>query len=418
MTHRLRLTGLLAALLCIATLVSAQTCPTSSALKALTSQVRSTTSSARIAAFADSIDALAPSLCPPPAPPPPPPPPPAPALTFAASCSGLACTLVATPGFSSYAWTWGDGRSETHPSNTVKNTWAKAGTYMVSLTAGVAKASSPLALGTPPPPAPTPQPPPPAPVPVPVPPTGSASCSNEPAGMTWSNARDFNAKIENGWLDRGEGNFSIVQDPTAPVSPPNVGQARYPTTLPSGSGPIALTQTLPKGLRTVYVCGWIKISPNWIATSQVTKILFFDIGAGGTGLGRVYTGVRGTPTMGAEIDFQSMGVHDDKTVQRQISWNGTPNMGKSATITRGQWARWEILLTANTPGLYDGTASWWLNGVLVGQYSAIAYSGPNETGSGNNWINVRWNPTWGGAGISPPADQFMWYDYLRISGKP
>ncbi|HEV8197482.1 MAG TPA: hypothetical protein VGP87_12630 [Gemmatimonadales bacterium] len=263
-------------------------------------------------------------------------------------------------------------------------------------------------------------PPPPPAGPLPPPPPPPNQCSNEPSGLTWSNERAFDAKVENGWADRGDRSFSIVVDSSAPHSPPNVGQAKYYVGLPSGSGPIATWINPPPGLRTLYACYWIKMSPNWTATSQATKSIFFHIGTPGS-TGRVYSAIRGTPTMAAEIDFQAMGtrINAPGPTQQQISWNGYPNQNPgSATVTRGQWVKWEILLTANTPGQYDGTAEWWLNGVKVGSYSKIGYSGPAETGSSNTWREVNWNPTWGGGGSTPPQEQYMWFDHIYLSGKP
>ena len=119
--------------------------------------------------------------------------------------------------------------------------------------------------------------------------------------------------------------------------------------------------------------------------------------------------------MGVEIDFQGI----DTSGGHPISWNGYPNQNAgSAVVTRGQWAKWEIVLVANTPGQFDGKADWWLNGVKVGSYSNVGYTRATETGAPNTWHEVNWNPTWGGAGISPPQDQFMWFDHIYLSGKP
>jgi hypothetical protein len=251
----------------------------------------------------------------------------------------------------------------------------------------------------------------------PLPPPPGGLYPNEPAGMVWNNTRSFNAKVENGWGDRGDPAFSIVSDPTAPVSPSNIGQAVYSPGLPSGSGPISTSIVLPAGIRTLYVTYWMKMSPNWTAMSQATKVIFFHIG-GSTGSARVYSALRGTPTMGAEIDFQGMGTTGTGTNQA-ISWNGYPNQNTaSSVVTRGQWVKWEIVLVANTPGQFDGTADWWMNGVRVGHYTGIGFSGATETGVKNVWQAVDWNPTWGGAGVTPPANQYMWMDHFYVSGKP
>lgn len=258
---------------------------------------------------------------------------------------------------------------------------------------------------------------------------------NEPPGMTWWVERGFDAKVEHGWADRGDANFSIAQDPTAPRSPPNVGQAKYPAGMVSGVGPINTWLDLPAGLRTLYVCYAVKISANWVGNDVgVNKMFFIHIGGGqgqgGTPTGRVVVSLRGQPgaaPLSAEIDFQNMGTIDAVTlnpatqkpyVQRAISWNGVPNLGGGAAVVpRALWKKIEIALIANTPGQYDGEAHWWVDGVKVGKYTAIGFSGALETGAFNTWKTVSWNPTYGGLGAPVPADQFMWMDSIYLSGK-
>jgi PKD repeat protein len=77
---------------------------------------------------------------------PPPPPPPVdgpPVASFTWSCVGQQyphqCAFNATAstddvGIVSYKWDWGNGRGETKTLPTVRNTWAAAGTYSVTLT--------------------------------------------------------------------------------------------------------------------------------------------------------------------------------------------------------------------------------------------------------------------------------------------
>jgi subtilisin family serine protease len=62
-----------------------------------------------------------------------------PVARFTVTCPSLQCTFDASAstddaGIASYKWTWGDGRTETRLSATVKNTYAAVGTYNVTLT--------------------------------------------------------------------------------------------------------------------------------------------------------------------------------------------------------------------------------------------------------------------------------------------
>jgi hypothetical protein len=63
----------------------------------------------------------------------------APVARFTATCPTLQCTFDASSstddvGVVTYAWTWGDGRSESHPFPVTKSTFAVPGTYNVKLT--------------------------------------------------------------------------------------------------------------------------------------------------------------------------------------------------------------------------------------------------------------------------------------------
>ncbi|MEP6731647.1 MAG: PKD domain-containing protein [bacterium] len=62
-----------------------------------------------------------------------------PVAAFSASCPTLQCTLDASAstdnvGIVKYAWTWGDGRSESRTTPVVHNTWATAAIYTITLT--------------------------------------------------------------------------------------------------------------------------------------------------------------------------------------------------------------------------------------------------------------------------------------------
>jgi hypothetical protein len=50
----------------------------------------------------------------------------------------------------------------------------------------------------------------------------------------------------------------------------------------------------------------------------------------------------------------------------------------------------------------------------VGSATNIAWVGPGES---DTWETFAWNPIWGGAGGTIPADQYMWMDQYYASGK-
>jgi probable HAF family extracellular repeat protein len=85
----------------------------------------------------------------------------APVASFSVSCPALQCTFDASgssddAGIVKYAWSWGNGRSESHSYPVSKNTYASSGTYSVTLT--VTDAQGLTSSITKPVPVPTPAP--------------------------------------------------------------------------------------------------------------------------------------------------------------------------------------------------------------------------------------------------------------------
>jgi len=145
----------------------------------------------------------------------------------------------------------------------------------------------------------------------------------------------------------------------------------------------------------------VKISSNWVGhNSGVNKQIFVWSDNQPT----VYTTTQGTGSgnLAPEIHLQGTG----GTV------NLPPNVVSNASFTRGVWHRWELLMVSNTAGASNGIATWWIDGVKVGDYNNVRYN------SGSSPFNLfQWSPTWGGMGGSLSADQYMWMDHIYISGK-
>jgi hypothetical protein len=83
-------------------------------------------------------------------------------------------------------------------------------------------------------------------------------------------------------------------------------------------------------------------------------------------------------------------------------------------MSRGQWHRLEYVVVANTPGVRDGQATWWLDGQMLAHYTDIAWV---PAGAPNYWMQLSIDPIWGGVGGTLPADQFLYIDHLYASGK-
>jgi Bacterial Ig-like domain (group 2) len=228
-----------------------------------------------------------------------------------------------------------------------------------------------------------------------------AGGSNEPSGMSVLIDRPFSARGEGGWSDNNSSDLTFVADPTAPFSPGMVGQQRYRPGFTAGNAPAVTGKVFPSAKGTVYVSYWVKLSSNWVGHgSAVNKQLYIW----SNGQPTVYVNARGSGsgTLVPEVRIQGGG----------LNLTMGPNVRPTATFSRGEWHKWELVLTTNSAGVSDGKCDFWLDGVKVGSYTGIRY----HAGAAN-FTTVEWVPIWGGVGGSLSVEQFNWMDHLYISGK-
>lgn len=241
-----------------------------------------------------------------------------------------------------------------------------------------------------------------------APPPGSIS-SNEPAGMTVLTERAFNALNEDGWTNTGSSNYKIAADATAPKSPSNVGQIRFPAGFGSGNAPAVLEKVWSGTQKTLYVSFWVKLSSNWIGNDAgVNKIFHFWIG----GSNRLVLNARGVGTGKLLTEVELQGIKAGGNYDAGTTALFTANLGLSGELVRNQWVHWEAVLIGNSSGTANGSVDWWLNGTKVGHYGGLQF----VSGDGY-WEEMEWSPTYGGAGGVVPADQYQWIDHVYISGK-
>jgi len=231
--------------------------------------------------------------------------------------------------------------------------------------------------------------------------------THEPVGFVeWTN-RSFDTVVSGGWGAQAEnaGPILIVQDSTAPISPPNVGQITYPAGFTGGgyapaqawkSGLLAL------GFRQLYVRFGVKLSANWQShPSGVNKIGF--------------VWMHGQP-----VAYWSA---QDSSLIPEIRIQGTGEGARnlvplSGTLQGGGWHVWETLFQTNTPGQPDGICRWWLDGILVGDYRDVMWAGAGQVNLwGENQDSVSWFPIWGGiSGTTLGQEQQMSMDHFYVSG--
>jgi len=239
-----------------------------------------------------------------------------------------------------------------------------------------------------------------------VPPPLAPSGSNEPAGFTPVADRTFDAVAELGW--GASALVSVVADPTAPKSPPLVGQVTYPAGFGGGYEPAStwLEGADALGYTRLYLSFWVKLSSNWQGhSSGVNKIAFVWLHDNPV----VYFSEQGSGSgpLEAQLRLQNTPVP---------ARNLTPNLA-AVSLTRGEWHRWEVVLVVNTGDQANGEAHWWIDGVKVGEYRDVLYGSSTQPKAWGG-PEISWMPIWGGIGDTVAQTMYMWMDHFYISGRP
>lgn len=334
-----------------------------------------------------------------------------PVASFNVSCLLLVCSFNASTstddtGITQYSWNFGNGTSTTLTVPLTNYTYLIAGTVSVSLTvrdaagltSSVTKSVSMLSGTTT------------------TTTTTASTGSMEPTGFTKlaENPMDCVSGCS-GWYFSG-GATNLVTDASAPRSGGNVVQQNFTSALPGGSSPATIGTGLPQR-QTLYMSMWMKMSSNWVGhPTGVNKVMHFWT----KGANTVVMIVRGTGsgTLTAAFNLQGLaGAYswmDGSTQVTSTEVNLMPNLGAACEVKRGQWHKYETVLTNNTPGVADGRIEYWLDGVKCGDFKNIMIVG---AGQNNKWEEVMWSPTWGGMGGTITDTFSAEMDHIYISGK-
>lgn len=258
-------------------------------------------------------------------------------------------------------------------------------------------------------------------------PSNPGSHPNEPAGFVAFAEHDLSALpgqarglggLKGAWYAIGSNNLGVVTpDLTAPESPPNVFQVRFPKGFPSGSGPVnfggwdAAGKTAGQKSK-IYFSMWLKCVGNDFENQAVgTKMGFFGAAAAISQTAHnTWFFLKGTGTQTIAPNFK---LEEHQSNPNPI--NLPQNVDTRMLMNCGVWHQWEAVMEINTLGVADGVFKWWVDGILI-------MDRPNSTfiysGATNKFFDYVFNPTWGGLGGSKTRDDFWRIDHIYISGVP
>jgi hypothetical protein len=247
-----------------------------------------------------------------------------------------------------------------------------------------------------------------------VPPPPPGANPHEPAGMTvafdeaWNTTPNGRTGSQNWITDNnpnGGGNFTIVTDATAPISPGNVFQVLYPAGKSGGSAPAhayyAETGHLPTNTGMFYTRVQIKLSSNWTDNGNAgTKFFFPRSGKSGEN---------------CYINLTSSGNFRPAWSENGQTWNASDSYYITGTLTKGVWHDMEILLyQGSSATAKDGYAKIWVDGVMRLNQTGLQML-PSGAPLGFSYLFL--DPTYGGGSHPVPADQNFQIDHWYASVK-
>ena len=230
-----------------------------------------------------------------------------------------------------------------------------------------------------------------------MPPPPSSGWTHQPPGFVAWTDWGLEALSGRGWnTNNAHGHATVIADPGAPLSPPGVGQWRYPVGFPGGEAPATMYHALPPSFTEGYVGIWWKPSEPWQGhPSQVNKIYFLLGGACGNLVPVMYGPpggryqLRVAPEWGADWHWL------------------TPNV-KDVAVALGAWHKIELYFKYNTPGNANGIVRWWMDEIAIGDHANLTFPSPGC------FTEFQISPTWGGVGHAKTQTDHFWFDHVYI----
>lgn len=230
--------------------------------------------------------------------------------------------------------------------------------------------------------------------------TGAGTMLAGPSDLAELNEQPWRRLHNNGWqyLRRSSSKDpDIVEDPSAPFSPPHVLRVIFTPDMGRDREPSVHWTALPNA-REVSAAWWIKLSANWSPSPAGGGKMTF-LHAAPNGQGQVYTALRGSSAPHWVI------VNTEWAPYGQRIWE--PNATRTP-ILYDRWYRieWHMKWPSTPGGRNEGTLRWWVDGALNGEYANVIYPG-----GGIGFHQFEFAPT---LQNPPRSEQYMYIDHTKI----
>lgn len=223
----------------------------------------------------------------------------------------------------------------------------------------------------------------------------------------------------------------VVQDANAPHSPSSVLQVDFEVgtqpgfTVATGyrsfTGWDLASELSNTEYSEFYESTWFKILSANFETQQVgVKVLgYWGVAdnnqdpASGPGPVQLYAVMRNLHEGGPGTSIETRWPLDMYT-QGVTSQYWPQNLNASKMIVAGQWHHFETYMKLNDIGSDNGIWRWWLDGVLIGEYTNVRFiTGTRSSG----FFGRKFQLVWGGqGGTARTRTDYVWFDHLYFSG--
>jgi len=236
---------------------------------------------------------------------------------------------------------------------------------------------------------------------------------NEPVGSVVVLDCPFNTKptpsrdLSGCGIENAYSAGSITSDATAPISPNSVFKSAI--SAGANTGGSQLNYVTPQVYNEMYMGLMWRTNPEFYGRTVANKLWFMRGPTTNHFFGMNGCPGQGQPNCYIEFGHNTGSLDNSHACAADLGLICHANVG-DPTVIRGAWTKLESYMKKSTTATSrDGIVRWWINGVLVGNYTNLNVSplGINE------WV---WSETWDGfVNPVPTVEWAHFIDHLHIS---